>query len=83
MHIHGNFMNLNAMDSYSAADKAAAAQRAADVRKKLTKSAGDIEATGNVDEAYLLGQWMDGRHSQVLSGDEYHATATGKDPEFG
>jgi hypothetical protein len=31
----------------------------------------------------MLGQWMDSRHSQVESEDQYHASASGKDPDFG
>jgi hypothetical protein len=77
-------MNLNAVNPYSAAaEKAAAAQRAADVRKKLMKSAADIEGTASPEEAFMLGQWMDSRHSQVESEDQYHASASGKDPDFG
>ena len=39
MHIHGNSMNINAASLYSSAqnEKTAAAQRAAEVRKKLLK----------------------------------------------
>ena len=84
MRIHGHRMNLNAVNPYSAAaEKAAAAQRAADVRKKLMKSAADIEGTASPEEAFMLGQWMDSRHSQVESEDQYHASASGKDPDFG
>jgi DNA phosphorothioation-dependent restriction protein DptG len=85
MHIHGSQMNPYSASLYSSAgaEKAAEAQRAADVRKKLMKSASDIEGVPSPDETFLVGQWMDSRHSQVLSGDEYHAAATGKDPDFG
>jgi hypothetical protein len=85
MHIHGNSMNVNAANFYSAAEgeKAAAAQRAADVRKKLLKSASEIEGSATPEETLLIGQWMDGRHSQVQSEEQYHASASGKDPDFG
>ncbi|MGA2168379.1 MAG: hypothetical protein ABSG62_09210 [Terracidiphilus sp.] len=84
MRIHGNQMNLNAVNPYSAAaEKAVAAQRAADVRKKLMKSAADIQGTASPEGAFMLGQWMDSRHSQVESEDQYHACASGKDPDFG
>jgi hypothetical protein len=77
-------MNLNAVNPYSAAaEKAAAAQRAADVRKKLMKSASDIDGVSSPDETFMIGQWMDSRHSQVESEDQYHASASGKDPDFG
>jgi hypothetical protein len=85
MHIHGNSMSINAANFYSAAqnEKTAAAQRAADVRKKLLKGASEIEGASTPEESLLIGQWMDSRHSQVQSEDEYHTSASGKDPEFG
>jgi hypothetical protein len=85
MHIHGNSMGINAADLYSAAqaERAAAARRAADTRKKLARNAQDIEAGASPEEAAMIGQWLDSRHSQVLSGDEYHASVSGKDPDFG
>ena len=60
-------MNMNSASLYSAAgaEKAAAAQRAADVRKKLLKSASDIEGASSPEEAFMIGQWTDSRHSQV------------------
>ena len=85
MHIHGNSMGMNAADLYSAAqgEGAAAARRAADTRKKLQRNAGGIEAGASPEEALLIGQWLDARHSQILSGDEYRASVSGKDPDFG
>jgi hypothetical protein len=85
MHIHANQMNMNSASLYSAAgaENAAAAQRAADVRRKLMKSASDIEGVASPDEAFMIGQWTDSRHSQVQSDDQYHASASGKDPDFG
>ena len=85
MHIHGNSMNINAASLYSSAqnEKTAAAQRAAEVRKKLLRSASDIEGASSPEEAFMIGQWMDGRHSQVQSEDEYHAGASGRDSDFG
>jgi hypothetical protein len=85
MHIHGNLMSVNAANLYSAAqgERAAAAQRAAETRRKLLKSAAEPEAASSPDEAFMIGQWMDARHSQVLTGDEYHAAVSGKDPDLG
>jgi len=85
MHIHGNSMSIQAANLYSAGqgEKTAASQQAAEVRRKLQKAAAAPEAGSTPEETLLIGQWMDARHSQVLSGDEYRATATGKDPEFG
>jgi hypothetical protein len=84
MHIHAAQMNMNSASLYSAAaaEKAAAAQRA-DVRKKLMKSASDIDGVSSPDETFMIGQWMDSRHSQVESADRYHTAASGKDADFG
>jgi hypothetical protein len=52
MHIHGNSMSVNAADFYSAAqNRAATAQRAVEVRKKLLKSASEIEGAAIPDES--------------------------------
>ena len=85
MHIYGNSMNINAANFYSVGngERAAAAQRAAEVRKKLLKSASSLEGEASPEESLLIGQWLDSRHSQVLSQDEYHTAASGKDPDFG
>jgi hypothetical protein len=87
MHIHSSQMNLQALNPYSAAaEKAAATQRAADVRKKLMKSATDIEGISSPDETYLVSQWMDPLQSQIQNppqDDEYHPSTPGKIPEFG
>jgi hypothetical protein len=74
---------VNSISAAAAAENAAARQRAADVRRKLMKSATDIEGISSPEEAFLVGQWMDSRHSQTMSEDQYHAAAEGKDPDFG
>ena len=53
--------------------------------KKLVKAAQgeDPEVSADPDANLLIGQWLDSRHSQVLPGDEYHASAEGKDPDLG
>jgi hypothetical protein len=85
MHIHGNSIALNAANLYSAGqnEKTAAAQRAADVRKKLLKGAAETEGASTPEESLLIGQWMDSRHSQVQSEDQYRTSASGKAPDFG
>ncbi len=69
MHIHGNSMAVNSANFYSAGqgEKAAAAQRAAELRRKLLKSAAEAEGAASPEESLLIGQWMDARHSQVQS----------------
>ncbi len=89
MHIHGNSMSVNQANFYSAGQnqKAAAAQLAAATRKKLLKSAAEIDGAASPEESLLIGQWMDSGHSQVQSPyenqDEYHGDATGRDSDFG
>jgi|HubBroStandDraft_1064217.scaffolds.fasta_scaffold61147_1 hypothetical protein len=85
MHIHGSGMTPQMAGLYSAAgaEKAAAQQRAADVRKKLMTSAQQAGAASSPEEAFLIGQWTDSRDSQVQSEDQYHASAAGRDPDFG
>jgi hypothetical protein len=85
MHIHMSGMHPGAADLYSAggAAKSAAAQRAAEVRKKLARGAQEIDGESTPEESLLIGQWVDSRHSQVLGEDQYHAAEAGKDPEFG
>lgn len=84
MHIHGNQMNLNAVNPYSAAaEKAAGAQRAADVRKKLMRSAGEVQGASSPEEALMAGQWMNPRQIPAQSDIEYHTAAVGRDSDFG
>jgi hypothetical protein len=85
MHIHGNSMAVNAANFYSATqeERAAAAQRAANVRKRLIRSASQLEGAATPEETLMIGQWMDSRHSQVESGEQYFHSVSGKDPELG
>jgi hypothetical protein len=88
MHDHGTQMNMYPVNAYSAAaENALAAQRAADVRKKLAKSAASVEGAASPEEDFMIGQWTEGAHGAAInpvdspSEDEYHAT--GKVPDFG
>lgn len=85
MHIHGNSMNIQTanFNAVGNSERAAASQKAAEVRKRLLKSAANIDADSDPDATLLVGQWLDSRHSQVLSEGEYHSAASGKDPDFG
>jgi len=79
MHIHAG-MNLNSAGIYgAAAGRAEAAQRAAEVRRKLARSAERIESDADANEDLLVGKWMDEHHGRVLRDDEYHG---GGDAEF-
>ena len=84
MHIHGNSMTINAANFYSTAQQEkAAAQRAANVRKKLIKNTSEIEGSATPEETLTIGQWMDSRHSQVQSGEQNFENVSGRDPDFG
>jgi hypothetical protein len=75
MHIHGNTMSVNPTNFYAASqgEGAANAQRAAEVRKKLLKSGALIDGAATPEETLMISQWLDGRHSQSESAEEYHA----------
>lgn len=78
-------MTVNAANLYSAAqgEGAAAAKRAAEVRRKLLKSEAGIEAGASHEETLLIGQWLDGNYSRMQSEDQYHAAAAGKNWDLG
>jgi hypothetical protein len=84
MHIHGNQMNFNATNPYSAAaERAVTAQKAADLRKKLMTSGGDMEGVSSSDELFIVGKLMVPSHGQSFTEDEYHAGDSGRDLDFG
>ena len=86
MHIHPAAIGQHAINiSAAGSERAAEAQRAAEVRKRLLKSAAGIEAVPDSDPGatLLAGQWLDSRHSQVLPEDEYRPAAAGNDPYLG
>jgi hypothetical protein len=63
MHIHGNQMNPNSVNPYAAAaDKALAANRSSNTRKKLLKRAAEVETPPSPDEAAMVSRWMEGSH---------------------
>lgn len=66
MHIHGNHMQLQAANLPSAAalEKAAAAQRAAEVRARLLNSTGEVEGELNPEARFLVGRWPEGNSRQ-------------------
>jgi len=99
MHVHGHQANLDTVNPYSrAAEQAAAAQRAANARKKLLRSAGEIEgadgqgipglSTSGHDisgqgEAFLVGKWMGAPQGHAHDDVEYHTAVAGRDSDFG
>ena len=65
MHIHGNSMHINpaSFNSASLQDRAAAAQRAAETRKRLLKAAQLDAADAADEESLLVGRWL---HTQAI-----------------
>ncbi len=61
MHIHHNPMTSGNAGIYSvaAAEKAAAAQRASETRRKLLKSAAHIDGALDAGELFMSGKWLD------------------------
>jgi hypothetical protein len=78
-------MAVNAANFYSATqeERAAAAQRAANVRKKLIRSASDLEGMASPEETLLIGQWVNSQQHQLQSEEQYSNSVSGKDPDFG
>ena len=84
MHIHGsiqNIQNIQGANFNSISSRNAAAERAAEVRKRLLKSTATIDGQ-SPDESQLIGHWLDARHSQVQSQGQYRDAATGEDPDL-
>jgi hypothetical protein len=90
VHIHGTATNLCAANLYSnaAAQKAAEAQRSADVRKRLLKNAARAAfataepkdstfAESSSEELFLIGRWLDPRlNDSELPGSNISSTST-------
>jgi hypothetical protein len=83
MHIHSMGVNPTGFYAASQGERAANEQRAAEVRKKLLKSGALADGAATPEETLLISQWLDARHSQTQSAEEYHAAAAGRDPDFG
>ncbi len=85
MHIHGYSMNVNAANFYSVGngEKAAAAERAAGVRKRLLKSAASVDEPSSPEETLMISHWFEEHPGQTESGSEYSPAAPGKDSDLG
>jgi hypothetical protein len=79
MHIHGNSMNLNAVDLHAtaAAEKAASTQRAAEVRKKLMRGGLEMDGELNPESSFMVGLWSEGGSQQQQQGHERASTSRG------
>lgn len=87
MHVHGASMNLNAASLYAgaAAEKAAEARRAAEVRKKLLKASARIEGGPDSGEDLLIGRWAASRdgegQGEGQEDDDYRPSGRGAEPD--
>jgi hypothetical protein len=86
MHIHGNQAILNEVNPYSAAaDKAAAVQRAAHMRRMRRKRAQEAAGASNAGVTYEAGSWMHSEQQSAeagLDGVVYLSSAAGADLDF-
>ncbi len=88
MHIHGMNPQSAFLASLANSERAAAAARAEETRKKLLRSAQSIAAESapgdsDLDSAQWASQWQSAQNNEGLAGDEYHPSIPGKDPDFG
>jgi hypothetical protein len=68
MHIHPAAMGLHSISTYAAAEneRAAAAKRAAEVRKRLLKAAQTANTNASPEETLLLGRWLNAPLGEAL-----------------
>ncbi|GGG81126.1 hypothetical protein [Edaphobacter dinghuensis] len=83
MHIHGHPMTFNAVDlsSTRAAEKAASAQRAADVRGQLLRSGLDTEGEVNSFESFMVDKEWERGSRQQPSQNRRREPANGRQPQ--
>lgn len=77
MHTHGAIMNVQGANfaSISSGDRSAAAEKAAEVRKRLLRNAETPGGDTTPEETALIGNWLNVFHNQSLADDEYHAVS--------
>jgi hypothetical protein len=63
--------------------RAIAAQRAADVRKRLLKSGQNVEVELSPDQLLMIRQWLGNRQGQGQTDDRDSSGPYGKDSDFG
>lgn len=82
MHIHGNHLNLSITNPYvvAAAEKTAASERAAKVRKKLIQSAAQVDGFDRPDGDLVIGRWMDQRNNPTYGEDAYYPSQSAGEP---
>ena len=83
MHIHRAAIGLQPIDTYAAGNaRAAAAQQAADARKRLRKALQGANAGASEEETLLIGQWLNEPESEAPPGDGYGLADEGEEFDF-
>jgi hypothetical protein len=84
MHIHLSGVGMSSAYGAGNSERAAAAERAAETRRRLLKAGQSAGAVADADEdvSLLIGQWADSRHSEVLPAAQYRNAEEGDDPDF-
>jgi hypothetical protein len=84
MHTHGASLNVQGANfaSISNGERAAAAQRAAEVRKRLLRNAQTAGGDTTPEETMLIGNWLNVCHNQSLAEDEYHTSTPAEDSDL-
>jgi hypothetical protein len=82
MHIHLGGVGMQSAAGAESSERAA--ERAAEVRRRLLKAGQSASAPSDSGDGVplLIGQWTDSRHSEVLPAAQYRDAAEGDDPDF-
>ena len=85
MHIHGSHLTVDAAAFFSAAhgERATAAQRAAEVRRKLKSVAIANPGSGDDEVSLMIGKWLGGAADQPTAREPQSPAASGRVSEFG
>jgi len=84
MHVHPAAIGLHPISAYAAGnERTAAAQRAAEVRKRLLKAAQSANVGASPEEALLIGRWLDHPQREAPPAGGYRAPAESEDSNFG
>jgi hypothetical protein len=79
MPIDGGSTHPNPVNPYNAAtEKTAAARRSYQLRKKLAKRPTGPQGWAGLDQAPMIGQWMNGGQGKTPGKEQHNTSAAGK-----
>jgi gamma-glutamyl:cysteine ligase YbdK (ATP-grasp superfamily) len=82
MQIYPTVVGLYPTGTYAVRNERATAAQKAEDRKRLFEAVQSV-GLGAASEVNLpASQWFESRQTQVPSGDKYHASSEGKEPNF-